>query len=281
MGSSKPASIHLTRLVDPSTYYSLPPTTSLDTMRPFTSDITVHIKSNKADTTFWASSPRPYGSTTAFALATSAGTRLVAEDQTGWLFESQMPFLHAMRIERDSEVVAVDWLDTNTIANGFRDGGIRFWDVRSQSPASTSFPVQHPSAIAHVRKLNANTILVAGIESALCSYDLRYLKAGPINRQATVSITEPYVSFASYRNKDKLGTAIGCDVYADLVAVGTDTHKVQVFDGATGREIEVGGVSKGAMGEPVRCLRFVGGDKSVEAPKLLISRPFWIEEWSW
>lgn len=179
------------------------------------------------------------------------------------------------------EMLAVDWMGRDVVVAGGRDGGVRCWDVRSRMKEGTSCPVVHPSVVAHVRRFDENKIVVAGLENQLCSYDLRYLRS---RSAATGRQTKPFLTFPAYRNKDRNGVAVGFDIYRDLIAAGTDDGRVQIFDGGTGKEVDVGVV--GALGKRklkglARCLKFVGGEETGEGVRLLVSSAGGIEEWAW
>lgn len=283
MGGSRPACVNLTRLNPPEyiTNYPNPSPSS----HPFTSDISTFMSSTTQNTTFWASSPRPCTDRSDFALATSSGTILVAEESASWSFERQMGFRKhrsAAAGERGVEIVAVDWLDENVVISGGRDGAVRLWDVRIKSLAGTSAPLVHSSAINHVRKINGNRIVVAGIENRMAIYDLRFLQKSRLDSR----VTNPFMTFPTYRNREWSGQSVGFDVLGDrLVAVGTDDERVQVFEAGSGKEVVVGeGEKLGGrkLGELARCLRFVnGGEGKREGVKLVVAAGRRMEKWSW
>ena len=59
---------------------------------------------------------------------------------------------------------AVDWLDKNIIISGLRNGSVFLWDGRASGNGATSQRIQHGSSICHVRALNHNKVVVAGME---------------------------------------------------------------------------------------------------------------------
>ena len=285
MGGSQQGFVHLTRLTPPDLLEYPPTAVQAERINgPFTDDTSVLLHSPIDNTTFWASSARPLTDRSDFAVATSAGTMLFVEDQTSWSLEFRMPSFRQGPIgERAVDVLDVDWLNKNVVMSGCRDGGVRLWDVRSRSFANgTSTPFEHPSAINHVRRLNSNRVVVAGIENWMCVYDLRFLKKAEEERKRA---TRAFLTFQGYRNRERNGLAVGLDVLGDeLVIVGTDDDCVQLFDAGTGRELEIGlggNLGKRKLGGLARTLRFVDGERRGKGTKLLVSAGKEIEEWAW
>ena len=140
--------------------------------------------------------------------------------------------------------------------------------------------MRHPSCVNHVRKLDANRIVVAGLKRRMAAYDLRCIRT---EDGFADGVTRPYVEFLGYRNKELNGIAVGFDVCGTLVAAGTDEGGVQVFDGASGREVVVG--MGGGMGEklggPARCLQFVEVEEGREGRGLFVAGARGIEQWAW
>lgn len=285
MGGRHPACVHLTRLTEPEER-SAPSRREANPRNGspvnFTSDVSVIIRSQRP-ATFWASSARPDPTTSDFATATTSGTFMVQEAQASWSVGRTQAFdSDAAASSTSSEVLAVDWLDRNTLLNGCRDGSVRLWDARAVGKGATSWRVRHPSCINHVRAVDVYHIVVAGIENRLCSYDLRFIR--PEDGVSGRGVTRPFVSFPTYRNRDLNGIAVGFDVCGDLVAAGTDDQRVQVFDLGSGKELQVGmggELGRRDLGGPVRCLRFVEGEGKPEGMKLFVATWRGIEEWAW
>lgn len=230
--------------------------------------------------TFWGSSSRPDPTVSDFAIATSHGTDLIAESQSRWSFGRTQTF-RTQDFRARAEVLSVDWLDRNTILNGCRDGTVTLWDARTHGSDGTSSPVKHPSCINHVRKLDANRMVVAGLERQMATYDLRYLRP---TDDPTNDFTRPYVEFPGYGNNELNGAAVGFDVRENLVAAGTDGRGVQLFDGPSGREVMMGGMG-GDMGRkfegPARCLQFSEMEHKGNGLKLFVGGVKGVEQWTW
>lgn len=286
MGGSRPACVHLTKLIEPEDWrvrhQSFMRTRSHERDNDplsYTSDVSTVIRSSM-NATFWASSSRPDATISDFAIATTHGTVIVAEAQSSWSFDRIQTFLKHDGLDASPEVLAVDWLDTNILLNGCRDGTVRLWDARTCGTGGTSWRVKHRSCVNHVRRLDANRIVVAGLERQMAAYDLRCIRPeGDLTR----GVTRPYVAFPGYRNKELNGIAVGFDVCGNLVAAGTDEGGVQVFDGASGRELRVGmgGDVGKKLGGPARCLRFVEMEEKREGRRLFIAGGRGIEQWAW
>ena len=288
MGGSVPAYILLSKLIEPeewrARYQDYMGNRSHERDHDplsYTRDVSTVIRTHSFGT-IWASSPRPDPTISAFAIATSYGTATVAESQSSWSFHRVQTF-NTEDVGASSEVLALDWLDTNILLNGCRDGIVRLWDARTSGASGTSWRVKHRSCINHVRKLDANRIVVAGLERRMATYDLRYIRAQ--NDDLTAGgVTRPYVEFPGYRNRELNGVAVGFDVCGDLIAAGTDEGGVQLFDGGSGREVAAGVKEKKEeeeSGGSAKCLQFVEMEEKREGKGLLVADGRGIEQWAW
>lgn len=120
---------------------------------------------------YWASVAKPCHGICSFAIAASNGSVLLHENEGRWTLE---------RSPCPREAVAVDWLCPNVVLTGCREGAVRLWDTRSRSE-STEPRIQHPIAINHVRSIDANFIVVAGLQNevsvgpfAPCTFGLTF-----------------------------------------------------------------------------------------------------------
>ena len=282
MGSSNSPYVHLTRLNPPDLVDH-----NANPIIPFASDVSMLLRSALPHSTFWASSARPVTHRNDFAIGTSCGAVHIAEDQTGWFVERHRRFPEKIfgGRTRGAEIMSVDWLTENLVLNGCRSGSVRLWDVRitDTDVESTSAPLVHPSAINHVRRMNENKIVVAGIKNQLCVYDLRYLPR--VKPNPNKEWTTPLTSFPSYRNWDRSALQVGLDVLKDeMIAVGTEDERVQVFDAGTGREVMVGNggtLGRTTTGGLARCLQFVEGEGKKEGLELYVAAGRGLEEWTW
>lgn len=115
----------------------------------------------------YASTANPFSEAARFAVATSHGATVLKESQGRWTDEVSRSHSDKQR------VIAVDWLSPNIVIKGCKDGGVRLWDVRSRGESRRS-RIQHPSQIKHARRIDENTIVVAGLRSQVNSLHRRW-----------------------------------------------------------------------------------------------------------
>ncbi len=200
---------------------------------------------------FFSSVANPFSTSNAFAIGTARGTCLVAEAEAQWQWSASTTFSNIVGKGTRSDILAVSWLDANVVVNGSRDRKVLLWDTRD--PAGTALRFMAPSTISHVKALDANRILVAGIEDKLQVYDLRHPHS-----------SRPWLTFPAYKNRDSIH--LGLDTHANLVAAGQTDDCVRVFDSWTGKEIplrvrEGDVVGSGRNQGPVACVKFVDGEQ--------------------
>ena len=202
--------------------------------------------------------------------------------ETGWIFTQRQPFEN--RTNSDlyrTEVLAVDWQNINVVLNGCRDKTVRLWDVRIAGLEGTNVRLRHPSTINHVRKLNDNSIIVAGMERQLCTYDLRFLPNTATSNG--VGHTRPFTTFPEYATNELQASSVGFDVYDDVVAAGvaegSEHYGVQLFDAKSGRQMSTSVRNEYPGGAQPRCVKLVGGSHVWHAPSLMYSSGNVIHEW--
>ena len=201
---------------------------------------------------------------------------------SGWIFGQRQFFENATNSDLDhTEVLAIDWQNINVVLNGCRDKTVRLWDIRIGGLEGTSLRLRHPSTINHVRKLNENAIIVAGMERQLCSYDLRFLPN--IATSHGVGHTRPFTTFPEYQTRELQAFSAGFDVYDDVVAAGvaegSEHYGVQLFDAKSGRQMNAPVRNEFPGGAQPRCVKFVGGSHLWPAPSLMYSSGNVIQEW--
>ena len=226
---------------------------------------------------FWASSACPHTTRSDFALATDGGTILVVENQTGWGFGRHQSFENVNNSDLNTDVLAVDWQSINVVLSGCRDKTVRLWDVRVGEPHGTSLRLRHLSTINHVRRLNDNSIIVAGTERQLCTYDLRFVPS--IATPYGPNPTRPFTTFPQYEQAFSVGFDVSKDVVAAGVAEGNEHHGVQLFDAKSGRQMSASIRHKCTGGQPPGCVKLVCGSHLWPAPSLMYSSWNVINEW--
>ena len=107
---------------------------------------------------YWASAANPYSGVASFAIGASNGSLVISQSEARWEVNIGDGYSGA------PEVMAVDWLSPYVVIKGCKDGGVRLWDLRSEGEGRES-RIQHPSQINHARRVDENTIVVAGLES--------------------------------------------------------------------------------------------------------------------
>ncbi len=93
-----------------------------------------------------------------FAIAASNGTLIAYEANGRWHHT----------LSRDSpgqtEAVAVDWFSRAVVLRGFKQGTVKLWDLRINA-VSTEPRIQHHHPVNHVKRVDDNIIVVAGLEN--------------------------------------------------------------------------------------------------------------------
>ena len=252
-----------------------------DTVPELTHDGSIQLRTRRL-THFWASSACPHPTRSDFALATNGGTILVVENQTGWGFGRHQLFENANNSEIDhTDVLAVDWQSINVVLSGCRDKTVRLWDVRVGEPHGTSLRLRHPSTINHVRRINDNSIIVAGMERQLCTYDLRFLPNSATSPGA--DRTRPFTTFPEYGTYENQMFSVGFDVSNDVVAAGiaegSEYYGVQLFDAKSGRQMSKSVRNDYPGGVPPRCVKLVDGSHLWPTPSLMYTSWNVIHEW--
>jgi hypothetical protein len=79
------------------------------------------------------------------------------------------------RRENPTDVFALEFLaeNHNILLSGGRKGILNIADLRVPN-TSLEDVIHHPSSITHIRQLDSHRIIVAGLNSNLCQYDLRF-----------------------------------------------------------------------------------------------------------
>ncbi|MCJ1462331.1 hypothetical protein MMC07_000931 [Pseudocyphellaria aurata] len=170
----------------------------------------------------FATAARPDATSTVLIAGGSHRTYVIKAQEAGWSLDH----------EQNQSATSVDWLDQHTFLTGDRSGAIRLYDIRNQG---TSLRIKFPGAINHVKKLGEQTIVAAGMENNLRTYDLRSTPAVEMDE-----LSRPHMEFMTYRNWDCHTLSSSVDVQDNLIAATTDEGQVQLFNANTGREMPMG-----------------------------------------
>jgi hypothetical protein len=286
LGSSYPASIHLTQLLDPwNAVSSQPLDTGISTlMRPL------------AVSSIWTASPNPHctSSNETVAVGTSNGL-ITIDNSTGTWRCSPL-------VETHSDVLALDWLSPTTLAAGLRDSSIMLYDSRNRDSIKR---LRHGAPVIGVRRGDHESrLVVCGLSSCLAMYDLRMIREA-----VSSSTTKPAVNNNNQHKKQKnrwkrqpidlvrnptsmpvvqfeynnqYQHPLGFDVQNELgiVAAAEETGNVQIYSMRTGekvRKLEI--ASGGLTGEHVKSLRFVEDVRGVQ--KIMATAGSKIVEYCW
>jgi hypothetical protein len=163
----------------------------------------------------------------------------------------------------------------------------------------------HPSSIIHIRQLDTHRIIVAGLNSHLCQYDLRFRKMDrtpqPQNSQVgrAIEIENPYptrsiVQYPEYHNSANTRLGFDINIETGVVAAcqeqftGTHYESVQLFSLHSGQSLDSPLLSSKlfAPEEPddcnINCVRFARDSdfktKSLYVIKRNIQRYAWVPQ---
>lgn len=140
----------------------------------------------------------------------------------------------------------------SVLLSGSRSGILNIIDTRL--PFSGSDIIVHPSGITHIKQIDPHRILVAGLASSMCQYDLRFRKVdtpanletspnkskkphskhAPKSHQRTKrSSTRPTLTYPRFRNNGNVRIGLDVDLESGLIAAGQqgddETAQVEIF----------------------------------------------------
>lgn len=192
------------------------------------------------------STPAPAASDLLCVIGTNAGILRVRSNETmAWIAPQSPP----KGVDLPHEVFDQDFQqgNHNVLLAGGRQPRLWITDLRTSESEWTH--VGHASSIAHVRSVNEHQVLVAGLQSAMSLYDMRYFGRRPNG-------TKPLLDFAGYRNAAHLHT--GWDVSARLgvAAAAHDDGTVQLFSLRSGRALQSRALAAVRADAPIRALMF-------------------------
>jgi hypothetical protein len=287
MGSSHPASIHLTQLVDPQNAASSQPLdTGISTlMRPL------------GVSTIWTASPNPYRTSIDEIVAVGTSNGLITLDNESGTWRC------SPLVKTDSDVLSLDWLSPTVLAAGLRDASIMLYDSRNRDSIKR---LRHASPVIGLRRADHESrLVVCGLSNSLAMYDLRMIREAisshptepsphktsqpkkPKNRWKKQSVdmlgkpasSKPVLHF-EYNNKYQLPSGFDVQTELGLVAAAEETGDVQIYSLRTGEKVRTLDIaSDGSTGEHVKCLRFVEDGRGVQ--KIMAAAEAKIVEYCW
>lgn len=176
----------------------------------------------------FSSTAAPPESPYAFAFGSSYGLLMadVVNVRLNWLPLDRYP-----RHESPKDVFALEFSadNHNVLFSGCRKGIINIIDLRV--PNHERDIINHPSTITHVRQLDRNRIIVAGLNSSLCQYDLRFRRQivtmastarRPNKSFRNESITNPVLQYPGFHNDSSIHLGFDVDLETGTVAAGQE-----------------------------------------------------------
>ena len=111
------------------------------------------------------------------------------------------------------DVFALEFLsnDPSVLLSGGRNGILNITDLRVPDFGTQADFIRHPSCITHINQLDTHRILVAGLQSSLRQYDLRFRK--------TAARTQSILEYPAYHNKSTIRIGLDVDLKTGVVAV--------------------------------------------------------------
>ncbi|KAF7554964.1 hypothetical protein G7046_g6664 [Stylonectria norvegica] len=194
-----------------------------------------------------SSTPAPASSDLICVIGTNSGILRVRSNETmSWIAPNSAARKGA---NLPAEIFTQDFQhgNHNVLFAGGRSPILWHTDLRAPDTDWSSFRL--PSSVAHVRSVNPNQLLVAGLRSTMALYDMRFL-ARRGQRAA------PLLAFPEYRNEAHYH--IGWDVCPKLnvVAAAQDDNTVRLFSLRSGRQLNGGAVGSVRTDAPVKALMF-------------------------
>ncbi|KAM3088954.1 hypothetical protein ACMFMG_000575 [Clarireedia jacksonii] len=134
------------------------------------------------------------------------------------------------------DVFALEFLPENPfiLLSGGRNGILNITDLRLPKFGPHADTIMHRSSITHIKAVDESRILVAGLNSSLCQYDLRFRKSRSISSQEyyqqrgkrkgkkTRAPTFPCLDYPGYKNEAQIGIGFDVDLELGIIAAAQD-----------------------------------------------------------
>ncbi|KAI1447441.1 hypothetical protein F5Y02DRAFT_379272 [Annulohypoxylon stygium] len=157
----------------------------------------------------------------------------------------------------------------NVVFCGGRPGKLFIGDLRQQ-PYDWNC-IQLPQSISHVKAVDDNQVLVAGLRSMMSVYDVRFCDLANVNEKYDISwgpkrhiAGNPVVTMPGYESYSRYNTGFDLDRSMGIVAAAHDDNKVALFSVRSGRRLPSRDVDRFRSMERVQSLQFetLEGDSS-------------------
>jgi hypothetical protein len=198
------------------------------------------------------------------------------------------------------DIFSLEFLHDNPsiLLSGGRPGILNITDLRVPVFGRNADIITHPSSITHVKQLDAHRILVSGLGSSLCQYDLRFRKnttrssawPQPFSKHSSQRNRYPtryILAYPDYCNEATVQLGLDIDIESGIVAAAQeqDEHHcpVQLFSLHGGHKLCSRYLSKRSYVEDVanvKCLRFAR-DIEGRMKSLYVGQPPDIQRFAW
>jgi hypothetical protein len=215
-----------------------------------------------------------------FAFGSSHGILTVDKNvDLSWLTPRRRDSIDGLHNSYQTDIFAIEFLSDNhsILLSGGRKGLLNIVDLRLPNFGTHADVISHPSSITHIKQLDAHRIIVAGLNSTLCQYDLRFRKDtvqsdSPAEQRQhqksrrNLKATRSILQYPDFWNNARIGLGFDINFEAGIVAAAQEQDEfhpsVQLFSLHGGHKLRSPGVSKTSppFEEPqyAKCLQFVG-----------------------
>jgi hypothetical protein len=134
------------------------------------------------------------------------------------------------------DVFALEFLHENPsiLLTGGRNGILNITDLRFPKYGLQADTIMHQSSVTHIKSVDEHRVLVAGLNSSLCQYDLRFRKSRPISFQENShqrgkgkgkkrrAPTFPCLDYPGYKNEAQISIGFDVDLELGIIAAAQD-----------------------------------------------------------
>ncbi|PBP23961.1 myocyte-specific enhancer factor 2d [Diplocarpon rosae] len=243
----------------------------------------------------YSSTAAPPSSSLLFAFGSSEG--ILATDKeahnTTWL--TPKPSKDPTQSD-DLFALAFVTSSPSVLLSGGRKGLLKITDLRVPVFGLDADTIIHSSTITHIQVLDTHRIIVNGLDSSLCQYDMRFRKTDTTRSilkkkaraQRNMTPTRSILQYEDFQNNATIQIGFDVDLDSGIVAAAQEFdefHKsVQLFSLHGGHKLDSPNVSEylpnSEAGRTVKCLRFAQ-DSDAGMKSLYIGRGLDIQRYSW
>jgi hypothetical protein len=217
----------------------------------------------------YSSAAAPPESSLLFAFGSSHGIMTVDKRDFDAHFVSPKQVPHE---RRPKDIFALEFLSDNhsVLLSGGRTGILNITDLRIPKFGPDADIISHPSSITHVKQLDTHRIIVAGLNSSLCQYDLRFRRMDssppytPLGKKLrSINNTKPTKSILQYpgfHNTASIQLGFDVNIQTGVVAAAQEHDEahpaIQLFSLHGGDKLQSPRVSSLHDDRNIKCLRF-------------------------